>query len=305
MLSHLPLCYDIFIGGDLMRLDTILAKDKLLLSITIFEANSAKAILQIIHGAKEHKERYYPFIEYLNTNGYTVIISDNRGHGSSINEHYPLGYMNGIQELIDDQHLITRHIKSLYPNMPLYMIGHSLGSIIARCYLQEHDMEIEKLILIGTANYIPIVPFGIRIGKWLTKRSGKHGYSKILAMLNFDNRDDSWISANEDNLKAYRKDPLCNFTYPNNSILTIFEADYNLKQFDKYNCRNKNLHIISLSGEEDPITGGQKGIKDTVRTLQKIGYRNISYKEYPTMRHEILNETDNHIIYEDILDFLK
>jgi alpha-beta hydrolase superfamily lysophospholipase len=282
----------------------ITTTDGLLLSTAIFEAEKPKAMIQIIHGAKEHKERYYDFITYLTEHGYHVIISDTRGHGASINDAFPLGYMDGFSSLIEDQYTITTFIKQQYPCLPLYLIGHSLGSIIARGYLQKHDTAIEKLILIGTANYIPIVPLGMLLGKGITTMFNKHGYNKLLGYLNFDKGDDTWISASQTNLIRYRKDPLCQFTYQNNAIVTIFEADYNLKQYRKYNCLNPTLPILSLSGQEDPITGGKKGLLDTIKTLHKIGYYSITYKEYPHMRHEILNEDDKHLVYQDILTWL-
>src|SRR5690606_33084175 len=199
-----------------MEYINLTAKDGLELSVVLFEAQETKGLLQIIHGAQEHKERYYHFINYLNTNGFTVIISDNRGHGASVNEQYPLGYMNGVEEIIEDQVMITDYIKSRFPGKELYLFGHPLGSLFARCYLQKHDYKIKKLVMSGTANYVPLVGFGIFLGKIITYFSGKHGYSKVLRNLNGNSKDDSWLSANQENLIAYRNDPLCQFNYQNN-----------------------------------------------------------------------------------------
>ena len=81
--------------------------DGLMLSIALFEHESPKALLQIIHGSVEHKGRYYEFAQYMNDNGFAVIVSDNRGHGLSVDKQYPLGYMDSFQKIIDDQYLIT------------------------------------------------------------------------------------------------------------------------------------------------------------------------------------------------------
>jgi len=280
------------------------AYDGLKLSAAVFRAKETRGLVQIIHGAKEHKERYYDFIEFLNENGFTVVISDNRGHGKSVNDRYPLGFMDGVDKIIDDQLIITNYIKDLYPDKNLHLFGHSLGSLFARCYIQEHDEKIKKLVLSGTANYVPGVNFGIIAGKIFTSFSGKHGYSKILNSLSSNKKDDSWISVSQSNLEAYRKDPLCQFDYQNSATLTIFEADSNMHQFEKYLCKNPHLEILSVSGEEDPITGGDKGLKDSILSLKKAGYRNIINKVYPGMKHEVLNEENNSIVYNDIVAFL-
>src|SRR5690625_6268570 len=81
--------------------------------------------------------------------------------------------MDDMKEIIDDQLLVTKKAEDMYPNKPLSLLGHSLGSVFARCYIQEHDANIEKLILSGTVNYVPGVSFGIMLGK-LIARSEEH-----------------------------------------------------------------------------------------------------------------------------------
>ncbi|WP_047985491.1 alpha/beta hydrolase [Ornithinibacillus californiensis] len=282
----------------------ISASDGLALSVVLFEAIDTKALVQIIHGANEHKERYYDFIEFLTANGLTVIISDTRGHGASISEQYPLGYMNGVDEIIDDQLRITKYIKRRFPNKDLYLFGHSLGSLLARIYIQEHDDEVKKLVLSGTPNYVPGVTFAYLIGKVITLFSGKHGYSKLIQNMGGNSQDDSWLSANQENIKNYRKDPLCNYAYQNNATVTVFQADRAMHSYHKYKCKNPDLAILSIVGAGDPITGGEKGLKDSFDSLRKEGYRNITSKVYSGMKHEVLNEVEKQIVYRDVLEFL-
>ena len=136
-----------------MKAIELTAPDGLKLSVALFEAEHPNGIVQIIHGSVEHKERYFDFCEFLVANGYTAIVSDNRGHGASVNADYPLGYMDSWQKIVADQYQITQYIRSLHPLLPFYMLGHSLGSVFARCYLEKHDNELKKLILSGTVYY--------------------------------------------------------------------------------------------------------------------------------------------------------
>lgn len=287
-----------------MEMIGLQAEDGLLLQARIYPARQAKGIVQIIHGAKEHQARYAPFAKFLQEHGFAVITSDNRGHGKSVNHAYPLGFMNGVDEMIADQFLMTQAIKERYPNIPLYLFGHSLGSVFARCYLQAYDTEIDKLILSGTVNYVPGVSLGIFLGKIITKISGPHGYNRFLEGLSLKNqKGDAWISVSKDNLRKYRNDPLCQYDYQNQAVITIFEGVQRLQKQSKMS-NNPGLPILSISGAGDPITGGEKGLQDSLTRLKKAGYNPIDNIVYPNMNHEVLNEADHKIVYQDVLAFL-
>lgn len=276
------------------------------LSVAWFPAATAKGCVQLIHGALEHKERYYPFISFLNANGYSAIISDNRGHGASVTKEYPLGYLHGVDEVMHDQEELTAFIRERQPEGKHFLFGHSFGSCLARCYLQRHDADFDGLILSGTANYIPAVPLGLALGHICTLLTGKHGHSKLLhALSGGDKAPETWISYNKDNLKQIENDPLYAPGFQNGGQLTVFQSDWELKRYRKYRCQNPALRILSVSGENDPVPGGSAGLKDTVETLRRIGYRDVRSIVYPHMMHEVLNETDHEEVYRDILDFME
>lgn len=282
-----------------------ISRENVTLSAAIFETTQPKVCVQIIHGAKEHKERYFNFAEYLAEHGIAVVISDNRGHGASLNKRYPLGHMENWQEIVEDQHAVTQMIKTQFPQAKLCLLGHSLGSVFARCYLQKYDHEIDWLVLSGTANYIEAVEKGRKLAKLITKLSGSQNHNKTLVKLGDGNEDDSWVCANPDTMEEYRNDPLCTgYTYTNGAILTIWEADYQLHQFQNYQCKNPNLSILSISGMDDPVTGGREGLQDSDESLRRIGYRGMQNLVYPGMKHEVLNEVERVKVYKDVLKFL-
>lgn len=288
-----------------MREFTIKAHDGLPIAATIFEAENPKALVQIMHGAKEHKERYYDFIRFLNKNGYAVIISDNRGHGASLNEEFSLGYMDGTADIIKDQRLVTKYIKKMYPGKPFYLFGHSFGTLLAREYLWKNDAVVDKLVLSGTVNYIAAAGPGVAIGNLITKVKGAKGQSKFLQSF-LDGKDNSWVVKDEEMLEKYRQDPLCcGYKYTNRALVTVFESVSKLKNYELYQCMHPELPILMISGEEDPITGGKKGLDDTIATLKKIGYKDIENVVYEGMKHEVLNETEHQKVYEDILGFFE
>lgn len=278
--------------------------DGFLLSITIFLVHRPKGIVQIVHGAKEHRKRYFDFAKFLQRHGYIVEISDHRGHGESVNEDYPLGYFDDYERIVEDEHEITEYLKKRYQGLPVYLFGHSLGSMFARVYLERYDNQIDKLILSGVANYVPGVFIGVFFGKLFLTFRKKTSYSKLLERFaNF--LDDSWVVGNIEALELYRQDVFCSYRYPIISMLNIFLINQELHHVSNYICRHPKLPILMVSGELDPVTGGEKGLKDTISTLQKIGYTHIENKVYASMYHEVLNEKKHQVVYEDILLFLE
>lgn len=111
--------------------------DDFILSAAFFPVENPKALVQIIHGALEHKERYFHLIKFLNENNYSVFISDNRGHGASLSDKYTFGYIDGVEKVVDDNIAITRALKEKFPDKEIYLVGHSLGTVFGRIYLEE------------------------------------------------------------------------------------------------------------------------------------------------------------------------
>jgi alpha-beta hydrolase superfamily lysophospholipase len=285
----------------------ITATDGLSLSCLYSKAENPRAICQIMHGMAEHKERYVELIEALNKSGITVIISDMRGHGESINEEYSLGHIGGdLDLLVSDQYEVTKWLKKHNPNLPMYVFSHSMGTLVSRAYIEKHDDEIERLIMSGTVGYQAGVWLGVFLAKCKSIGKGAKKYSKLLwAMSNGASFDPSldWLSYSKKNIENYTNDPLCGFKFTNASNKVLFTLTNNLHKRKRYQCKNPTLRIYSISGEDDRTTGGEKGLKDTMKSLLMAGYIDMKYKTYPKMKHEILMEDDHKEVIEDILKF--
>ena len=117
--------------------------DGLSLEILCVESENPKGIVQISHGMAENKERYIPFMKFLAKHGYTTVIHDHRGHGKSVRKQEDLGYFyNGKEKaIVEDLHQITLWIKEEYPNLPVYLLGHSMGTLVARNYIKNMTMK--------------------------------------------------------------------------------------------------------------------------------------------------------------------
>ena len=276
------------------------------LAVAVFPTTRPKGIVQMIHGALEHKERYYEFAQFLSDHGYIAVVSDNRGHGASISKDDPWGIMHSIPQLIADQVRITNFIKEKYPRLQVSLFGHSFGSILARLYLQKHDNEINAVALTGTANYIPVVPLGLLIGKAFLKIYPETAKWTFLSKLSgLAPGDHSWLSYDRENIRQVSQDPLMMDEYPVKSLVTLWEGDFELKQTRHFHCTNPHLPIMSLVGAEDKFSGGEKGLADTVGTLKKIGYQKVISIREPHMKHEVLQETKRQVVFDRLLKFFE
>ncbi len=270
------------------------------------ENENPKAVVQLVHGMSEHGGNYMDFAKYLNDKGYAVVIHDHRGHGKSLSERYPNGHMQRASELVNDTSMVTKYIKTKYKDVPIYMLGHSMGSMTARVFLQENDDLISKLILTGTPPQDGFAKVAFFFANVFCFYIGSHQRSNIINHL-VGTGDDSldFISYDEKNRLDKYNDPMRIFNFTIGYTKVLIEINKKLSQKSKYKMKNRSLPIYNLTGRDDMITKGEKGVSRSLSLLRDLGYKNIGSKTYDKMRHEILNETDKDIVYEDILKILE
>ncbi|MDU3136751.1 MAG: alpha/beta fold hydrolase [Anaerococcus prevotii] len=270
------------------------------------ENENPKAVVQLVHGMSEHGGNYMDFAKYLSDKGYAVVIHDHRGHGKSLSESYPNGHMLRASELVNDTAMLTKYIKTKYKDVPIYMLGHSMGSMTARVFLQENDDLINKLILTGTPPPNGFSNFAFFFANVLCFYIGSHQRSNIINHI-VGTGDDSldFISYDEKNRIDKYNDPMRIFNFTIGYTKVLIEINKKLSQKSKYRMKNRSLPIYNLTGRDDMITKGEKGVNKSLSLLKSLGYKNIANKTYDKMRHEILNESKKYIVYEDILKILE
>ena len=283
----------------------IQASDGLVLKALYSKVSNPKALVVIVHGMVEHKERYLELIEVLNKHKYSTIIADLRGHGESINDEYKLGQIGSIDQMVSDVKTVMDYIKNDNPNVKTYLYSHSMGTLIARAFIKKYSFEIEKLILSGTVAYKPGCWLGVFAAKMKSKGKGKDKYSTLLYRMSNNgskSEDVSWLSYNEKNVKSFMDDPLCGFKFTNYSNYVLFSMTYNLHKHEK-NSVNDKLKILSISGADDRTTNHTRGVKDSIKHLKKEGFNDVKYIEYHLMKHEILAEENKNDVFSDIVSF--
>lgn len=290
-------------------------KDLWPLSIACFDqVNTPKAVIQISHGMCEYKERYLKFIEYLNYCGYVVVIHDHRGHGKSIITLNDLGYLGnkGDVFICDDLYQVNQWIQGEFPNLPIIMLGHSMGSLIAKCYLKKYGHTILGLILCGIPSNNGLVTvlktwtYGFGMIKSEHYRSislQKIMFSYLNLKIKHKTNPYQWICLDNAIVDQYSKDPLCNFTFTLNGLnklFSIMEVAYSKKGWKI----SHQIPILLMVGKEDPCLISLYHFNKGINHLRKIGYQNISFHIYEHMYHEILNEIHKEVVYQDIITWI-
>ena len=291
---------------------TLKSVDGYELALALFEAQNPKAVVQFIHGMEEHKDRYDAFAEFLSENGYTCVTNDLRGHGKNAPLLSHISNKKGEELLIQDQKEITKFIKEKYPELPVYIFAHSMGTIITRVLLQNEGDQYKKVAMSGYVNPNPVAGIGGALVSLITLFKGPKGHSKLIngmAMgpftkaVEYRKTDLDWLSYNEDNVQAYIADPLCGVEFTLGSFHTLMKLLSQMAKPKAFKKVDRELPILLISGDADPCTGGEKGRKASLDVLTKAGYEKIEVITLDHMRHEILNEVDKEKVYQDVLDF--
>jgi alpha-beta hydrolase superfamily lysophospholipase len=286
------------------------------LSYQIFRTQEAPhACVFIVHGMQEHQKRYDGFAKYLNSRGIACITYDLPGHGSNCPKE-DLGWFgdqNGWMNLTDSAVEIANLAHQEFPHTPIVLFGHSMGTMIGRTFLQDHDSMIDAMILSGAPNYQPASKAGIALASIIAACKGKKGHSHMLDNLATGSFNKAiadprtpldWLSCNQDNVDAYIADPLCGFPFTNQGYKDLFLGMGYMHDPARFHCTKPNLPILFFAGEDDPCRGGDTGFKDSIASIRNAGYKNVSSTLYPGMRHETLHEKDADHVMKDTADWI-
>ncbi len=277
------------------------------------------AILQISHGMVEYIERYAPFAEFLTTKGYMVVGHDHIGHGKSVSSKEDWGFFcegTPSDVVVADMHKLRTLIQEENEGVPYFMLGHSMGSYMLRKYLAFHNDNLRGAIIMGTG-FTPLnmSKLGIWVTKIFTRLFGPKHRSKFVADLVFgadykeydltgEHPENSWLSKDVAIVRHYYETKECTFGFSVNGYQGLFEAVNFSCNPENAKLLPKKLPMFIVSGDKDPVGGMGKGVKEVYDLYKEAGMLDLTYKLYENDRHEILNETDRQVVYEDLLAWM-
>jgi len=277
-----------------------------------------KAVLQIAHGMSEHIKRYESFAEYLNSKGIIVIGHDHRGHGQTGEKTSAYGFFaetNGFERVVDDLKEVYDHIKEQYPGLPVFLMGHSMGSFLVRRFLQRYQLGLCGVILSGTGgNPGFILKIAKILAKWQVKKWGNRTESPFLHKLTTGsnnkkfknaNTEYEWLTRDSDHITAYIDDPYCGKIGTTGFFQDLYYGLERIHQAEQIEKMEKGVPLYLFSGDMDPVGSYTKGVVSMINQLRKHGIQHIDYKFYENGRHEMLNEVNRQEVFYDIYQWIE
>jgi len=271
-----------------------------------------KGIVYISHGMKEHGKRYHAFSQFLAEHGYISMVHDHRGHGkTAINLGY-LGENATWNNLIQNVQDGIEYLRLKFPGLPVFLLGHSMGSFVALGYAREFK-GLSGLLLSGSSFQSPFLTgLGYLISLFNCFIFGKKNKAYFIESLIFlpfilsiKNRKTKadWISRDPMIVERYLQDPYCQFTCTSSFYIQFFSGLIQLF-FHKKPLFKHLLPIFIFSGDQDPVGGRLKQVKRLIQFLSKEQHP-IETKFYTGARHEVLNEINKKEVYADVLVWLQ
>ena len=272
-----------------------------------------KGIVQLVHGMAEHIRRYEATAERLNRAGYIVVGHTHAGHGTHAKT---LGYFgkSGWDTLIDDVHALRTATQKEYPDLPYFLLGHSMGSFVVRGYSLKYEKGLAGVILSGTGHFEkPILTAGTAIANLQCFFGmAKKPSELLLSISSADNLKSyvdvqsgfDWLSRDREQVQKYIDDPLCGFTFTASAYRDMFGG---LKRLypEKLGAMEKDIPVYLFSGDLDPVGANGTGVEKVAQEIRDAGVKDVEVKLYPKGRHEMFNEINKEEVWDDLIGWIE
>ena len=281
-----------------------------------------KGILHILHGMTDYLGRYHKLIDELNDMGYVVCGIDMLGHGKTMDLNRELGLPPGFfgegkestRCMLEDEYLFAREVKEKYPDVPMVLYGHSMGSFMARCMYADAKLSslYEGFIFSSTMGKNPAVGIGIALSglackSGLSKKPGKFFHWLAFASYNSRYKDKKtnfdWLSTNTDSVNEYVNDRYSSFCFTNKGFNDMFRFVKQIQQKESY-INHASKPCLLVYGTEDPVAGYGKGAHEVCEKYRAAGC-DVREKNLGPYRHELLNEKCGREYIDIVIDFTR
>jgi alpha-beta hydrolase superfamily lysophospholipase len=297
---------------------TLIASDGVALGISLWLPESQpKAVVQIAHGLAEHAGRYARLAAALTADGWAVYASDHRGHGRTAPAPEDLGFFaaaQGWRKCLDDLWRVNRRIAADFPGVPIVLLGHSMGSIMAQHFIAEHGDVLAGVILSGASGKpSPLALAGRLVARLERIRLGARGRSAFLHALSFGAFNKAfapartsfdWLSRDAVEVDKYCADPLCGFRASTQLWIDLLDAVGEASGRSRLRRIPKHLPIHVIAGGSDPVSAGTKTLEPLLTAYRAAGLERVTHRFYDNARHELFNETNREEVTRDLIAWL-
>ena len=278
--------------------------------------STAKGIVQIVHGMVDYVNRYEPLAEFLTGEGYIVAGNHHIGHGKSAACEEDLGFFgeeSAVDVLVRDVHTLNRYLRDTFPTLPLVIFGHSMGSFIARLYIEKYPHSIKGAVIHGTSGPVFAVGLGKLLASIVIRTRGARYRSKLLTNLvlsrynsHFPKSEghNAWLTRDAEMIKGHDEDPFSSFVFTASAYKDLFILLSRSNRREWFSAYPRSLPTYVVSGSEDPVGKYGKGPEYVYKHLLMAGCEKLTLKIYQGARHELFLETNREEIYRDLLSWL-
>jgi alpha-beta hydrolase superfamily lysophospholipase len=256
-----------------------------------------RAVVQIAHGMGEHTGRYSSTIEVLVAAGLTVYANDHRGHGLTARSASHLGEFGkgGFELLVKDMVRLSELANDENPDLPLILLGHSMGSFAAQKYILDHSHEVDGLVLSGS---------GALDGLARTVFLAPAGSDLLNAAFEPARTRFDWLSRDHAIVDSFMADPLCFADLRPEALASFLGTAPRLCDPVALRKIRRDLPIYLFSGSEDPVGQQLRGLHVLIDRYRDAGLRDVSFDVYPGGRHEMLTEINRRDVQTSLLGWI-
>ncbi len=264
-------------------------KDGLKIFYQSWLPDNPKAVIQVVHGFAEHGGRYMNVVNELIPLDYAIYADDHRGHGRSEGVE---NYADSIDQLVEDQKLFNDIIKKEHPNLPIFMLGHSMGSGIAMFFTKAHENHVKGLIISGSGIFFGGKQSKVKVKLARTMSKRKPEFSSPSGL------DAKFLSRDPEAVKAYINDPLVRYKKITARLGWVMIESF----LETPETVNKlEIPVLLQKGLADTAMTGFDELKNAFTT------KDLTIHEYEGQYHEIYNELekDRKVVLKDLSNWLE
>ncbi|QRN86761.1 lysophospholipase [Clostridia bacterium] len=297
---------------------TVKTREKVALHVDVYHPKmDPRATLLVLHGMAEHKGRYKELCTYLADRGFKVYIYDQRGCGETQVLDFPKGmiaYQHGWELLEEDANQMLGLIHARHDDLPQFLLGHSMGSLLARSVASTKKEDLAGVILSGTPkNPGTMGAVGKRIAGLINFFGDKKKPSPFLSEMLFKNHNErfepkrtsyDWLSRDDERVDDYVSDEYCGFICPPSFYYDLISGAQKAWRQKTCDHTSKNLPFLFLSGTDDPVGGYGQGVKEAKKAYQDAGVKRVTVQMYTGARHEVFNEINRKEVFQDVENWM-
>ncbi len=260
-----------------------------------------RMVLQIAHGMTEHIGRYAHLAGEMTAQGIVVAGYDLRGHGKTSGGPDVASFgEDGWEASLEDMRLFFDFLAARFAGLPHALLGFSLGSFLLREYLGRWSEDVDGAIIMGTGHQpLPVLAVIMAIVKGQIRKGGFDRTTDLVRKLSFGaynakfapNRTaQDWLCADEAQLDQYIADPRCRRDISSGLFWQLLDAMRRTGARDACAAWKKDLPVLLLSGQDDPVGDFGRGVQAVRRQMDAAGMRRVTVRLIPGARHAVLDE---------------